>query len=144
MRVPLEPDQLRLPEAEGEPPRLVGSFSPAAGLCFFPRRHNCPITFGPVEDRLLATRGALYSWTYIYEERFGGVALGAGGYGVGQVDLPEGPRIQARLKGAFGDWRIGMEMELDLLPLTGSDGPELDAAGNELVGFCFRPVEAKP
>ena len=35
-------------------------------------------------------------------------------YGVGQVDLPEGPRIQAILVGGPDDFEIGMELELDL------------------------------
>ena len=36
------------------------------------------------------------------------------GYGVGQVDLPEGPRVQAILLGGPDDFEIGMELEIDL------------------------------
>ena len=55
-------------------------------------------------------------------------------YGVGQVDLPEGPRIQAILVGGPDDFSIGMELELDLESL----GPDKD--GNDVVIFRFRPT----
>jgi hypothetical protein len=55
-------------------------------------------------------------------------------YGVGQVDLPEGPRVQAILVGGPDDYTIGMEMELDLETLRTDD------QGDEVVIFRFRPV----
>ncbi len=55
-------------------------------------------------------------------------------YGVGQVDLPEGPRVQAILVGGADDFRIGMELELDLESLRH------DEDGNEVVIFRFRPT----
>jgi uncharacterized OB-fold protein len=126
--------------ADGEPPRLVGSFSPAAGLSFFPRRRVCPVTFQPVEDRLLATTGTLYTWTFVQQDRYGADAASAGAYGVGQVDLDDGPRVQARLLGRMGDWTIGMRMTLDVYVVSDADGLWTDADGRELVNFCFRPV----
>ena len=59
------------------------------------------------------------------------------GYGVGQVDLPEGPRIQAILLGGPDDFEIGMELEIDLETLR--DEPD----GDEVVIYRFRPVEAE-
>jgi len=54
---------------------------------------------------------------------------------VGQVDLPEGPRIQAILMGERPDFEIGMELETDLETLrTNSDG-------DDIVIHRFRPVE---
>jgi uncharacterized protein len=59
-----------------------------------------------------------------------------GAYGVGQVDLPEGPRVQAILMGEREDLGIGVEVELGLESLREDDG------GDEIVIFRFRPVGA--
>jgi uncharacterized OB-fold protein len=56
-------------------------------------------------------------------------------YGVGQVDLPEGPRVQALLLGGPDDFEIGMEVVLDLETLRTDDD------GNEVVIFRFSPAE---
>jgi uncharacterized protein len=56
------------------------------------------------------------------------------GYGVGQVDLPEGPRIQAVLTGGPDDYEIGMELELDLEVLN------TNRDGDDVVIYRFRPV----
>ncbi len=56
------------------------------------------------------------------------------GYGVGQIDLPEGPRVQSILLGGPGDFGIGMEMEIDLEVLREN------ADGDEVVIYRFRPV----
>ena len=131
----VDPHLLRVPEAPGEAPRLLGSYSPAAGKSFFPRRKRCPITLEPVEDRELSTRGVLYSWTFVRMPFMGSQELDAGGgYGVGQIDLPEGVRIQAPIEGEMGDWEIGMSMELALLPVGE------DEEGSELFSFQFRRV----
>jgi uncharacterized OB-fold protein len=58
-----------------------------------------------------------------------------GSYGVAQVDLPEGPRVQGILVGESNDFRIGMEVDLDLEALGE------DADGDEVVIFRFRPVD---
>jgi hypothetical protein len=55
-------------------------------------------------------------------------------YGVAQVDLSEGPRVEAIPLGGSDDFRIGMEVELDLETLGE------DAEGNEVVIFRFRPA----
>jgi hypothetical protein len=60
-----------------------------------------------------------------------------GAYGVGQVDLPEGPRVQAILVGGPDDFSIGMELELDLETLS------TDREGNDVVIFRFRPTESQ-
>jgi uncharacterized OB-fold protein len=127
---PLEEGYFTMPERAGDLARLVGSYSPLAETHFFPRRQICPITLGPVEDRPLSPVGVLYSWTFIYG-RGGGEE---GGHGVGQVDLPEGTRIQTRLLGRFGDWEIGMPMQLELVPVA------TDEEGNELLTFSFAPI----
>lgn len=134
-RLPLEDGYFVIPDSGDEGVRLIGSYSPGADEHYFPRRKRCPITFGPVEDRLLSRRGVLYSWTWIASMKYGSMSVAGGAHGVGQIDLPEGVRVQSRIAGEMGDWEIGMEMELDLLPIT------TDSDGNELCTYWFRPVE---
>ena len=43
---------------------------------------------------------------------FGKSQLDAEGYGVGQVDLPEGVRVQTTLEGEPASWKIGESMRL--------------------------------
>ena len=57
------------------------------------------------------------------------------GYGVGQVDLPEGPRVQAVLSGGENDFRIGMPMRLEL------ESRKQNPEGQDVVIFRFRPAE---
>jgi hypothetical protein len=57
------------------------------------------------------------------------------GYGVGQIDLPEGPRVQAVLSGGERDFRIGMPMCLELECL------KQNKDGQDVVIFRFRPSE---
>lgn len=132
-RLPLEDGFFVMPDGDHRTPRLIASYSAAADEYFFPRRKRCPITFGPVEDRLLSPRGTLYSWTWIANLKYGAVSMGGEPHGVGQVDLPEGVRVQTRLLGQMGHWEIGMPMVLDLLAIF------KDSDGNELCTFCFRP-----
>jgi uncharacterized OB-fold protein len=56
---------------------------------------------------------------------------------VGQVDLPEGPRIQAVLSGGPRDFAIGMAMELELESVR--ETPEGDA----VVIHRFRPATGR-
>lgn len=135
-RQPLEEGYFLMPDAEHPHPRLIGSYSPQADEYFFPRRRRCPITFGPVEERTLSSEGSLYSWTWIENMRYGAMASAGEPHGVGQVDLPEGVRVQSRLIGAKGDWQIGMPMVVDLLPVSTTDD------GTELCTFAFRAKQA--
>jgi uncharacterized OB-fold protein len=136
-RVPIEPGFFTIPETRGEPPRLLGSRCRACGEVLFPRRAVCAKCLAQdAEDVLLGPRGVLWTWTYVHVPFFGSRRADVGGYGVGQVDLPEGPRIQAVLSGGPGDFRIGMPMELELETLRENK------EGQEVVIFRFRPLEA--
>ena len=56
-------------------------------------------------------------------------------FGVGFIELPEG-RIEARLAGDVDqDLRIGMPMELTVVPFT------TDEDGTEVLTYAFRPVK---
>ena len=86
-------------------------------------------------DAELAARGTLYSYTFVHMPLFGSHNVEhAEGYGVGQIDLPEGPRVQAPLAGKQAEFRVGLAVqgELDLL--------RTNDAGQDVVIVRFRPV----
>ncbi len=133
-RVPIEPGLFTLPEGD-EPVRLLGSRCRACGEVLFPRRAVCARCLAlDLEDVLLGPRGTLYTWTYVHVPLFGSLRAEAGGYGVGQVDLPEGPRVQAVLSGGPDDFRIGMPMALELETLR------KNGEGQDVVIFRFAPA----
>ena len=88
-----------------------------------------------VADCDLSPKGVLYAWTFLHVPRMGSISFGeTGGYGVGQIDLPEGVRIQAPLVGTPDDWQIGTTMALTTFPVGEDD------EGNEMVTFRFEAV----
>jgi uncharacterized OB-fold protein len=83
----------------------------------------------------MEARGAVYSYTFVHLPLFGSTNLEhSEGYGVGQIDLPEGPRIQAPLAGKQEDFRVGQPVlgELDKL--------RENKNGEEVMIVRFRPV----
>lgn len=133
-RVPIEPGFFTIPDDPEAEPRLLGSRCRACGEHFFPRRVVCARCLAQAcDDVLLGSRGTLFTFTWVHVPFFGKKQAGGVGYGVGQVDLPEGPRIQAVLSGAQGDFAIGMPMRLELETLR--ETPEGDA----VVIHRFRP-----
>ena len=135
-RVPIEAGFFTIPDVPAEAPRLHGSRCTACGEHFFPRRAVCAkcLHLG-TENVLLGPHGTLYTWTYVHFPLFNSKRAEAGGYGVGQVDLPEGPRVQCVLSGGPEDFRIGMPIELELEVLRENE------KGQEVVIHRFRPAE---
>ncbi len=134
-RVPIEPGFFTVPEDPAEAPRLLGSRCRRCGEHFFPRRRVCARCLArETEDVLLGPRGSLYTYTYVWFPLFNSKRAEAGGYGVGQVDLPEGPRIQCVLSGGPEDFRIGMPMQLELETLREN------SRGQEVVIYRFAPL----
>lgn len=132
-RVAIEDGYFTIPDDPGEAPRLLGSRCPACGEHFYPRRMVCAQCLHEgCDDLLLGPTGRLYTWTYVHVPLFAKKDGSVDAYGVGQVDLPEGPRIQAILVGGPDDFEIGMELELDLEDL----GPNRD--GNDVVIYRFK------
>ena len=119
------------------PVRLRGSRCRACDEVFYPRRLVCAkcLHEGTV-DVLLSTRGTLYTWTWVHVPLFAKADATVSEYAVGQVDLPEGPRIQAILMGGPEEFSIGMQLELGLETLR------QDADGNDVVIYRFTPVGA--
>ena len=136
-RVPIEPGFFRIPADRSAPPRLLGSRCRSCHEVFYPRRWVCANCLArDTEDLELSTRGSLYTYTYVRIPLFNSNRADQGGYGVGQVDLPEGPRVQAVLSGGPGDFRIGMEMVIELETLRENKD------GQEVVIYRFRPAES--
>lgn len=135
-RRPLAPGYIHVPEDPALPIQLIASYSKEADTYYFPTRYRCPRTESAVEDRLLGPVGTIYSWTFVHLSSMGRVKYADGnGYGVAQVDFPEGPRVQGVLYGAMGEWEIGMQVRVVLHPIdVAEDGTELCGYAFELVG----------
>ena len=85
----------------GARPRLIGSRDPVTGQVYFPARALAADgSLRPCEAVTLAGAGRLVTWTRFAGEFFG------------QVDLPEGVRIQGRL--AEGPHEIGAPYALEV------------------------------
>ena len=137
-RVPIEPGYFTIPEDPAAPPRLLGSRCQSCGEQFFPRRPVCAkCCHRGTDDVELSPHGTLYTYTYIHVPLFNSQRATGAGYGVGQIDLPEGPRIQSVLEGGPGDFEIGMAMDMDLETLRKNE------EGQEVVVFRFRPSEQR-
>lgn len=134
-RLPLEDGYMNVSPQEDGAVRLIGSYSRAANVTFFPQRKRCPISGGPVDRVELSAEGILYSWSFIHMPKMGSMEEDAGGgYGVGQVDLPEGVRVQTLIDGRPEDFEIGMRMRLEANVVA------TDEDGTEYCGFKFVPV----
>jgi uncharacterized OB-fold protein len=136
-RVSIAPEYFSVPDdgAADPRPRLLGSRCPACGEHFYPRRLVCAKCLHEgCEDVVLSPTGTLWTYTYVHVPLFAKKDAKVDAYGVGQVDLPEGPRIQAILVGGPDDFEIGMDLELDTETLRQDD------EGNDVVIYRFRPV----
>jgi uncharacterized OB-fold protein len=136
-RVPIKPGYFTVPDDPSQPPKLLGTCCDSCGEYFFPRRAICAQCLSEqTRDVELGPRGTLYSYTFVHFPLFGSMNVEhMDGYGVGQVDLPEGPRVQLPLAGKQGDFHIGQTLEAELDTLR-EDG------GRDIVIVRFRPVEA--
>ncbi|HUE40205.1 MAG TPA: OB-fold domain-containing protein [Candidatus Binatia bacterium] len=140
-RIPIRPGYFTIPEASAAPPTLLGTRCRACGEHFFPRRAICARCLSEdTEDCTLSSEGTIYSFTFVHFPLFGSTNVEHfGGYGVGQVDLPEGPRIQAPLAGKQEEFRVGQRVALELEKLREDD------MGRDVMIVRFRPVaEARP
>ena len=127
--VPAQPEQLRL---DDDGPVLLGSHCRACGRSFFPRRWECPVDLTPVDDIELSRRGPLYVATHVRTPAYGRAVRDAEGYGVGEVDLPEGVRIQTVLLGPPEEWVPGTSFQI-----VGESVGE-DEEGRPQITFRFR------
>jgi uncharacterized OB-fold protein len=134
-RVAIEDGFFTIPEDLDEAPRLLGSRCQSCGEVFYPRRHVCARCLHEgTDDLALGPRGELHTWTYVHVPLFAKRNAKVSAYGVGQIDLPEGPRVQSVLVGGPDDFHIGMSMELELEVL--GETPE----GDDIVIYRFKAV----
>ena len=133
-RIPIKPGYFTIPDDPRVPPRLLGSRCDDCGEHFFPCRAVCAKCLSERTTAVeLGPRGTLYSYTFVHFPLFGSTRVEHIGYGVGQVDLPEGPRVQLPLAGQQEDFKIGQTLEAELEPMREDDG-------REIVIVRFRPV----
>jgi uncharacterized OB-fold protein len=82
-----------------DPARLVGSRDDSIGETYFPpRRYSVDGRLRELTTVDLSPSGVLYAWTSIGPQAFG------------QIDLPDGPRVQTELDG--DDHEVGATYEL--------------------------------
>ncbi|MGQ4598888.1 AMP-binding protein [Nocardia sp. R6R-6] len=126
----LDPEHLALTDRG---PVLRGSKCPECKLHFFPPRWECAVDQTPCADVDLSIEGKLHVATYVHFPAYGKSTLQSEGYGVGQVDLPEGVRVQAILAGDRARWVHGTVMRL----VTESVGE--DDLGRSRIAYRFAP-----
>jgi uncharacterized OB-fold protein len=119
-------------------PQLIGSECRACGVVAFPAQSSCAAcTSSDVTERRLARRGTLWTWTIQCfppkSPPYAGDPDAFEPYGVGYVELAGEVRVEGRLTEADPErLRIGMPMELVLMPAPG---------GNGAVTYAFSPVD---
>ena len=131
----------------GDEPQLIGSRCARCAVVTFPRAKSCSrCTSEDMGDVLLSRRGRLWSWTiqgflpknppYAGKETPRSFVP----YGVGYVQLTPiggGDEVIVESRLTVNDparLKIGMEMELALIPFTTDD------QGRELITYAFAPV----
>jgi uncharacterized OB-fold protein len=136
-RVPIKPGYFTVPDKPSERPKFLATRCQRCGEHFFPQRAICAQCLSEeTVDVELDGRGTLYSYTFVHIPLFGSTNIEhMEGYGVGQIDLEEGPRIQAPLAGKQAEFHIGQPVVAELDTLR-EDG------GRDVVIVRFRPIEA--
>jgi uncharacterized OB-fold protein len=136
-RVPVKPGYYTVPEDPHATPEVICSCCKDCGEYFFPKRLVCAKCLSRnTEERTVPARGTLHSFTFVHIPLFGSTKIEyQEGYGVGQIDLPEGPRIQLPLVGKREQFRVGQ-------PVTGETSVMREHEDKDVVILRFRPVDA--
>jgi uncharacterized OB-fold protein len=135
-RVPMKEGYFTIPDDPAAVPNIVVSKCRECGEHFFPKRLVCAKCLARTLDTVeVLARGTLYSFTWVYMPLFGSMRIEhMDGYGVGQIDLPEGPRVQLPLAGKNkDDYRVGMSLVGEVEPLR-------EDAGRDVCILRFRPA----
>jgi uncharacterized OB-fold protein len=138
-RVPIREGYFTIPDDPAAVPNVIVSRCADCGEHFFPRRMVCAKCLSrKLESVEIAARGTIYSYTFVHMPLFGSMRVEhMEGYGVGQIDLPEGPRVQLPLAGKQAEYRVG-------LPVVGEIEPLREDAGRDVCILRFKPAEARP
>jgi uncharacterized protein len=115
-------------------PQLAGSRCVECGVVLFPQREFCPACGrrGSMETVPLQRAGVLYAFSVAYVSPAGFEPP----YAFGYVQLPEGPRLFARLVDCDEpeNLSIGTPLQLALAPIR------TDENNVQLWGYAFRPI----
>lgn len=135
-RIAVKPGYFTVPDDPAAPPEVIVSRCTKCDEYFFPTRLVCAKCLSrETEETTVAARGTLYSFTFVHIPLFGSTKVEhQEGYGVGQIDLPEGPRLQLPLAGAQSEFEVGQQVVGELATLREQDDMDL-------VLLRFKPVE---
>jgi uncharacterized OB-fold protein len=135
-RIPAKPGYFTVPDDPATPPEVIVSRCQDCGEFFFPKRLVCGKCMSrKTEETTVAARGTIYSYTFVHIPLFGSTRIEyQEGYGVGQIDLPEGPRIQLPLVGKQEAFAVGKKVVGELAAIREQDG-------TDVVLLRFKPVE---
>jgi len=134
-RVPIKPGFFTIPDDPNEPPKIIGTRCNDCGEHFYPRRAICAKCMSENTTEVqLEGHGTLYSYTFVHFPLFGSTNVEvAEGYGVGQIDLDAGPRMQMPLVGKQDEFEIGQPLVAELARMR-EDGD------NDVMIVRFRPA----
>ncbi len=134
-RVPIKPGFFTIPDDPTRAPAILGTRCNDCGEHFYPRRAICAKCMSQnTSDVEMAGRGSLYSFTFVHFPMFGSSNVEvAEGYGVGQVDLEAGPRMQMPLAGKQDEFRIGQPLVAELAKMR-------EENDNDVMIVRFRPA----
>lgn len=135
-RIPARPGYFTVPDDPAATPEVVVSRCTECGEYFFPKRLVCAKCLSrKTDETTVPARGTLYSYTFVHIPLFGSTKIEyQEGYGVGQIDLPEGPRLQLPLAGKQAEFAVGQAVVGELAAVREQDG-------KDVVILRFRPVE---
>ncbi len=135
-RIPARPGYFTVPDDPAAVPEVVVSRCTECGEYFFPKRLVCAKCLSrKTDETTVPARGTLYSYTFVHIPLFGSTKIEyQEGYGVGQIDLPEGPRLQLPLAGKQAEFAVGQAVVGELAAVREQDG-------KDVVILRFRPVE---
>ena len=136
MAISVDPLRLKLSNDEGTLGVLLGSHCQDCGIYVFGPATFCQgCTSSNLEAVELSQQGVLYSYTVVRVPPAGWP--GPVPYFLGQVEVLEGPQVLAEVIDCQeNDLKIGMPVELALLPITGNE------SDSEKVVYKWRPASA--
>ena len=137
-QVAIHPGLFTLPD-DPRGPRLLAARCGACGKHHFPAGDDVPVlqraTAAPSSRSARAARSACTRWS----TRARPATAGPLPYGFGVVELDEGLRVVSRLtESDLALLRPGLALELEIAPLF------TDEAGDEVLGFAYRPAPGGP
>jgi uncharacterized OB-fold protein len=136
-RVPVKPGYYTVPADAAATPDVICTRCKDCGEYYFPKRLVCAKCLSRnTEETNVPARGTLYSFTFVHIPLFGSTKIEyQEGYGVGQIDLPQGPRIQLPLVGKREQFRVGQKVQGEISVMR-------EQEDKDVVILRFRPVEA--